>query len=239
MSVLETRNMIELIGNLPDTMTLVLVEHDMDVVFKLANRITVLHNGKIISKGTPSEIRKNPKVQSKYLFLWKRCNKLASYRIARLSIGLLHQGPCVFPTLTVLENIVIGSQNMYDQQWNMDSILELFPALASRLNYRGWQISEGEQQMIGIAQALMTNPKMLILDEPSEGLAPLLLMKIGNMIKLIRELGLSVMLVEQNVSFALLLADKAYVMNKGRIIFEGHPNSSNENTSILQHYLRV
>ena len=165
--------------------------------------------------------------------------KLASYRIARLGIGLLHQGPCVFPTLTVLENIMIGSQNMHNQQWNMDSILELFPTLAGRLNYRGWQISGGEQQMVGIARALMTNPKMLILDEPSEGLAPLLLMKIGNMIKLMRELGLSVLLVEQNVSFALQLADRAYVMNKGRIVFEGHQNSLNENTSILHRYLGV
>jgi len=165
--------------------------------------------------------------------------KLASYRIARLGIGLLHQGPCVFPTLTVLENIMIGSQNMHNQHWNMDSILELFPTLAGRLNYRGWQISGGEQQMVGIARALMTNPKMLILDEPSEGLAPLLLMKIGNMIKLVRELGLSVLLVEQNVSFALQLADRAYVMNKGRIVFEGHQNSLNENTSILHRYLGV
>ena len=172
-------------------------------------------------------------------FCGNNITKLASYRIARLGIGLLHQGPCVFPTLTVLENIMIGSQNMHNQQWDMDSILELFPALAGRLNYRGWQISGGEQQMVGIARALMTNPKMLILDEPSEGLAPLLLMKIGNMIKLMRELGLSVMLVEQNVSFALQLADRAYIMNKGRIVFEGRPNSLNENTSILHHYLGV
>ena len=172
-------------------------------------------------------------------FCGNNITKLASYRIARLGIGLLHQGPCVFPTLTVLENIMIGSQNMHNQQWDMDSILELFPALADRLNYRGWQLSGGEQQMVGIARALMTNPKMLILDEPSEGLAPLLLMKIGNMIKLMRELGLSVMLVEQNVSFALQLADRAYIMNKGRIVFEGRPNSLNENTSILYHYLGV
>ena len=93
--------------------------------------------------------------------------------------------------------------------------------------------------MVGIARALMTNPKILILDEPSEGLAPLMLMEIGNMIRLIRKLGLSVMPVEQNVSFALQLADRNYVMNKGRIVFDEHPNSLNENTTILHHYLGV
>jgi len=202
--------------------------------------VTLLgRNGAGKSTAVKSIIGRQPASIGNIYYCGDNITNLASYRIARLAIGILHQGQSVFPTLTVLENIMIGSRNRHNQQWDLDSILEVFPTLANRLNHLGWQISGGEQQMVGIARALMTNPKMLILDEPSEGLSPLILIEIGNMIKLIRTLGLSVMLVEQNVSFGLQLADRAYIMNKGRIVFEGHPNTLNENTAILHHYLGV
>jgi branched-chain amino acid transport system ATP-binding protein len=202
--------------------------------------VTLLgRNGAGKSTAVKSIIGRQPASIGNIYYCGDNITNLASYRIARLGVGLLPQGRSVFPTLTVLENIMIGSRNRHNQQWDLDSILEVFPTLANRLNHLGWQISGGEQQMVGIARALMTNPKMLILDEPSEGLAPLILIEIGNMIKLIRTLGLSVMLVEQNVSFGLQLADRAYIMNKGRIVFEGHPNTLNENTAILHHYLGV
>jgi len=202
--------------------------------------VTLLgRNGAGKSTAVKSIIGRQPASIGNIYYCGDNITNLASYRIARLGVGLLLQGRSVFPTLTVLENIMIGSRNRHNQQWDLDSILEVFPTLANRLNHLGWQISGGEQQMVGIARALMTNPKMLILDEPSEGLSPLILIEIGNMIKLIRTLGLSVMLVEQNVSFGLQLADRAYIMNKGRIVFEGHPNTLNENTAILHHYLGV
>ena len=202
--------------------------------------VTLLgRNGAGKSTAVKSIIGRQPASIGNIYYYGDNITNLASYRIARLGIGILHQGRSVFPTLTVLENIMIGSRNRHNQQWDLDSILEVFPTLANRLNHLGWQISGGEQQMVGIARALMTNPKMLILDEPSEGLAPLILIEIGNIIKLMRTLGLSVMLVEQNVSFGLQLADRAYIMNKGRIVFEGHPNTLNENTAILHHYLGV
>ena len=134
---------------------------------------------------------------------------------------------------------MIGYKNRHNQQWDLDNILGIFPALARRLNHWGWQLSGGEQQMVAISRALMTNPKMVVLYEPSEGLATLILNEIGKTISLMCQLGVSVMLVEQNVPFALQLVDRVYVMNKGRISFEGHTNILKENTTLLHRYLGI
>jgi len=172
-------------------------------------------------------------------FCGNNITNLASHRIVRLGIGVLNQGRSIFPTLTALENIMIGYKNRHNQQWDLDNILGIFPTLAGRLSHWGWQLSGGEQQMVAIARALMTNPKMLVLDEPSDGLAPLILNEIGKTISLMCQLGVSVILVEQNVPFALQLVDRVYVMNKGRISFDGYANILKENTTLLHRYLGI
>ena len=202
--------------------------------------VTLLgRNGAGKSTLVKSIIGRQPASNGDICFSGKIITNLATHRIARLGIGSLSQGRSVFPTLTALENIMIGHKNKHNQQWDLDNILGIFPALEDRLNHWGWQLSGGEQQMVAIARALMTNPKMLVLDEPSEGLAPLVLGEIGKAITLMRQRGVSVMLVEQNVPFALELADRVYVMNKGRISFEERSNILKHNTTLLSRYLGI
>jgi len=205
----------------------------------MENEIVALlgRNGAGKSTLVKSIIGRQPASNGDIFFRGNNINNLASHRIARLGISVLNQGRSIFPTLTALENIMIGYKNRHNQQWDLDKILGIFPALAGRLSHWGWQLSGGEQQMVVIARALMTNPKMLVLDEPSEGLAPLILSEIGKTIRLMCQLGVSVMLVEQNVPFALQLADRVYVMNKGRISFDGHANILKENNTLLHRYL--
>ena len=162
---------------------------------------------------------------------------LPSYRIARLGVGLVPQGQSIFPTLTVRENIMLASRGMQKGIWNLDSVLTTFPNLAERLTHRGCDLSGGEQKLIAIVRALMTNPRMLMLDEPSEGLAPLIIEKIRVIIRSLRDQGLSVLLVEQNLNFAIEVADRVYVMSKGRIVFHGNPEELRRDEKILEFHL--
>jgi len=207
----------------------------------MENEIVALlgRNGAGKSTLVKSIIGRQPTSNGNICFCGNNITNLASHRIVRLGIGVLNQGRSIFPTLTALENIMIGYKNRHNQQWDLDNILGIFPTLAGRLSHWGWQLSGGEQQMVAIARALMTNPKMLVLDEPSDGLAPLILNEIGKTISLMCQLGVSVILVEQNVPFALQLVDRVYVMNKGRISFDGYANILKENTTLLHRYLGI
>ncbi|HLF26946.1 MAG TPA: UvrD-helicase domain-containing protein [Anaerolineae bacterium] len=123
--------------------------------------------------------------------------------------------------------------------WTLDRVLENFPQLAQRLKHLGAELSGGEQQMLAIARALMTNPTLLLMDEPSEGLAPLIVKEIGRMLNELRMQGLSILLVEQNLALALSVADRVYVMSKGRIVFEGTPSALRADQETLHRYLGV
>ncbi|MCP4419488.1 MAG: ABC transporter ATP-binding protein [Chloroflexi bacterium] len=162
-----------------------------------------------------------------------------SHQTARLGVGLVPQGRGIFPTLTVRENVTLAARNGAKGGWTLESILELFPALSNRLKNRGDQLSGGEQQMLALARALMTNPRLLLLDEPSEGLAPLIVVEIGRVISQLQKEGISILVVEQNLSLALGVADQVYVMNKGQIVFEGTPASLQAQKEIMHQYLGV
>jgi branched-chain amino acid transport system ATP-binding protein len=161
-----------------------------------------------------------------------------SHRIARLGVGLVPQGRAIFPTLTVRENITLAARNGHDG-WKLDRVLATFPQLAARLENLGSQLSGGEQQMLAIARALMTNPRLLLLDEPSEGLAPLIVVEIGQIISELRAQGMTILLVEQNLTLALELADRVYLMSKGRIVFEGMPAELRQQPELMERYLGV
>ncbi len=162
-----------------------------------------------------------------------------SHQIARQGVGLVPQGRGIFPTLSVKENITLAARNAQNGGWTFDRVLETFPALAGRLKNLGSQLSGGEQQMLAIARALMTNPALLLLDEPSEGLAPLIVAEIGRIVAQIKAQGLSILLVEQNLNLALGVADRVYVMNKGQIVFEGAPAELRAQTEVMHRYLGV
>lgn len=164
---------------------------------------------------------------------------LPAHQIARLGVGLVPQGRAIFPTLTVQENITLAARNGRQNGWGLERVLATFPPVAGRLQNLGSQLSGGEQQMLAIARTLMTNPRLLLLDEPSEGLAPIIVAEIKRIIGQLRAEGLSILLVEQNLALALELADRLYVMSKGRIVFEGAPADLREQAEIKHRYLGV
>lgn len=139
--------------------------------------------------------------------------KLRSYQIAQMGIGLIPQGRHVFPSLSVKENLTMAARMVRGNRgWSLDKVYSYFPILGERSNLRGNLLSGGEQQMLAIARALMTNPEMLLMDEPSEGLAPLIVSKIGQIISQLKESGFSILLVEQNYPMALKVADRKSVV---------------------------
>jgi branched-chain amino acid transport system ATP-binding protein len=143
----------------------------------------------------------------------------APYRIAALGVGYVPEGRRVFANLTVEENLMVPLER--PGPWNIRRIYELFPRLALRKGNKGRQLSGGEQEMLSIARALLLNPKLLLLDEPSQGLAPLIVQDVFNVVGAMRKEGMSVLLVEQNVRAAVEIADRAYVLDDGRVAYEG------------------
>jgi branched-chain amino acid transport system ATP-binding protein len=169
---------------------------------------------------------------------------LSPFQIARLGIGYVPQGRHVFRSLTVLEHLTTVARPPHPtnghQPWSVQRVFGLFPRLAERQRNRGGQLSGGEQQMLAIGRALMTNPQLLIMDEPSEGLAPLLIRELGSqLLELKAATTMSILLVEQNLQLALRLADDVYVIERGRIVYHGSPAELDANAEVKQRYLGV
>lgn len=156
------------------------------------------------------------------------------HRIARLGIGLVPQGRRIFAPLTVQENLMLGARGR-----DAGRVHELFPQLRERAAQSGGTLSGGEQEMLAIGRALMTNARLLLLDEPSEGLAPLIVREIGRTFVRLKAEGLSILLVEQNVPLALRVADRVYVMSKGQVVYEGLPADLDADTEIKRRFLGV
>jgi branched-chain amino acid transport system ATP-binding protein len=166
-------------------------------------------------------------------------NGLAPYQIARKGIGLVPQGRIVFPSLTVKENLLVAARgNDVEGAWNLENIYELFPILKQRAGFHANLLSGGEQQMLAIARALMLNPALLLMDEPSEGLAPLVVKQIGHIICQLKG-KVTVFLAEQNLNMALSAADDIYIVSKGSVVWEGKPEDLRENDEVKQKWLGV
>ena len=163
----------------------------------------------------------NPPRRGVINFKDKNIAGLPPYAIAQMGIGLVPQGRDIFPSLSVKENLTMAARgNDKANNWTLDKVYALFPILKTRSANRGNMLSGGEQQMLTIARALMTNPSLLMLDEPSEGLAPIIVKEVGHIINQIKKSGLSILIVEQNLSLALNLADYVYILSKGQIVYE-------------------
>lgn len=180
-----------------------------------------------------------PPRRGQVVFREQDVTRLASHHKARMGMGLVPQGRRIFPALTVRENITLAARPGRNGGWNLDRIYHTFPSLRERSSHRGDQLSGGEQQMLAFARALMTNPSLLLLDEPSEGLAPLLVAEIGRIVGELRTQGLSILLVEQNLTLALDVSDRVYVMNRGQIVFEGTPAALRADPQVTHKFLGV
>jgi len=164
---------------------------------------------------------------------------LPPYAVARLGFGFVPQERGIFPSLTVRENLTVFARGRAGGRWTLERILELFPSLRARERNLGFQLSGGEQQMLSIARALMLNPSLLLLDEPSEGLAPMIVQDIIEVLRNLKREGLAILLVEQNLRTALAVADRHHVMNKGEICFTGSSGELEGNEFVLRNYLSV
>jgi branched-chain amino acid transport system ATP-binding protein len=164
-----------------------------------------------------------------------------SYRIARAGIGYVPENRQVFPDHTVDDNLIVAAKKgpRGDHHWNRERIYEVFPILASMKDRLAGRLSGGEQQMLTIARTLMGNPDVLLLDEPSEGLAPIIVQAIGELIKTLRGMGVTILLAEQNMHFCLGIATHATVIDKGQIVYRATIDELRHNEDIKQRYLAV
>jgi len=160
-----------------------------------------------------------PAREGSVMIFGKNVTTWPSYRIAALGVGYVPEGRRIFAQLTVDENLRVPLER--PGPWTIPRIYELFPRLAKRKSNKGRQLSGGEQEMLAIARALLLNPKLLLLDEPSQGLAPLVVQEVFRVVMSMRDEGISVLLVEQNVRAAVEVADRAYVLDDGRVVYEG------------------
>jgi branched-chain amino acid transport system ATP-binding protein len=162
--------------------------------------------------------------------------------ISKAGVGMVPQGRRVFPNLTVRENLVVAAQADrfgMSHPWNLERVHDLFPRLRERMHQPAGSLSGGEQQMLAIARALMTNPRVLLMDEPSEGLAPLIVAEVGRTIAKLKDEGLSIVLVEQNMKLALSLADDVVVLNTGQVAYSGSAQAVREDEGLITPYLGV
>ena len=174
-------------------------------------------------------------------FQGQELRELPSYQIAKTGLSLVPEGRQIFPNLTVLENLVATASNRSQSEnpWNLDRVFDLFPRLPNRIHHMGNQLSGGEQQMLAIGRALMTNPKLLILDEATEGLAPLIRNEIWNCVSNLKSAGQSILLVDKNIDALTRIADRHYIIEKGKVVWDGTSSELQVDQDLQHRFLGV
>jgi branched-chain amino acid transport system ATP-binding protein len=161
-----------------------------------------------------------------------------SFEISRMGISLVPQGRQVFPSLNVTENLTVVARRE-SGGWTLEKVFEFFPPLMERARHPGNRLSGGEQQMLAIGRSLMTNPSLLLMDEPTEGLSPLFVQTVGQIIRKLQESGIAILLVEQNLRFAVNHADHIHILSRGQIVHSSAPKNLDQNQEIKHRYLGV
>jgi branched-chain amino acid transport system ATP-binding protein len=165
---------------------------------------------------------------------------LPNYRIARLGLGYVPENRDIFPSLTVRQNLLMGIKDpRRPGQWKLDDMLGMFPNLAARADTAAGVLSGGEKQMLTICRTLMGNPDLVMIDEPTEGLAPLIVQQVGDLMGEIARRGVAILLVEQKLSIAMRISHRIYVMGHGRVVFEGTPDELKANDAVRKEWLEV
>jgi branched-chain amino acid transport system ATP-binding protein len=181
----------------------------------------------------------NPPRRGKILFRGVDITQVSSFETVRSGMGLVPQGRRVFPSLSVEENLRVAERGISRRGWNAKRVYALFPRLEERRAQRAKTLSGGEQQMLAIGRGLMTNPDCLIMDEPSEGLAPIIIQGVWEAIAKLKKEGLSILLVEQNAALAIKLVDYVHVMSKGTVVYSATPKELWANESVKSSYLGI
>jgi len=181
----------------------------------------------------------NPPRRGKIIFKGIDISQVSSFETVRGGMGLVPQGRRVFPSLSVEENLLVAARGIERHGWDLERVYALFPRLRERRNQRARTLSGGEQQMLAIGRGLMTNPDCLIMDEPSEGLAPIIIQGVWEAIGKLKQEGLSILLVEQNASLALKLVDYVHVMSKGQVVYSARPDELWANDRVKSSYLGI
>ena len=182
-----------------------------------------------------------PASSGRVRFSGQEVQQWPAYRISRLGIGLVPEGRQIFPLLTVRENLLATAANRHNlnSAWDLQKVYDLFPILQNRRDQLGKSLSGGEQQMLAIGRALMTNPKLLILDEATEGLAPLIRDEIWRVLESLKEQGQSILLIDKNLDQLMRLVDQHFLMERGRIVWEGTSKELGQNPELIRRYLGV
>ncbi|MBR0796979.1 ABC transporter ATP-binding protein [Bradyrhizobium jicamae] len=165
---------------------------------------------------------------------------LPSYRIARLGLGYVPEHRDIFPSLTVRQNLILGIKDpRRPGKWRLENMLDMFPNLARRADTPAGVLSGGEKQMLTTCRTLLGDPQLMMIDEPTEGLAPLIVQQVGELIATIAKAGVAILLVEQKLSIAMKISNRVYIMGHGRVVFEGTPDQLKSNAAIREEWLEV
>ncbi len=172
-------------------------------------------------------------------FKGKDLTRLKTYEIAQLGVGYVPESRDIFPTLTVEENLRLGLKGKAPGRWTYEDMYALFPRLRERRQTQAGVLSGGEQQMLTLARTMMGDPELVIIDEPTEGLAPLIVEMVGKFLRTLKDRGISILLIEQKLTIALQISQRVYVMGHGHMVFEGTPEDLKRNKLIRQEWLEV
>lgn len=215
------------------------VLHGISMTVQQGSVVALLgRNGMGKTTAIRSIIGFTPPREGQIRFKKRDITKLKPYHIAKMGIGLVPQGRNIFPSLSVKENLTMAArQGSKNGEWSLDRVYAQFPILKERSKLKGNLLSGGEQQMLAVGRALMTNPDLLLMDEPSEGLAPLVVHDIGFIIVRLKREGLSILLVEQNLPMGLGVSDHVLIISKGQIVYESSPAQLRENEEVKVKYL--
>ncbi len=214
------------------------VLHGVSLAVAPGEVVTILgRNGMGKTTLIRSVIGFTPARQGRITFKGQDITRWPPFRAVDRGMGLVPQGRRVFPSLSVRENLEVAASD--GGRWSLERVYALFPRLRERASNRATKLSGGEQQMLAIGRALMTNPDLLLMDEPTEGLAPLLVREVGRVIGELKGEGLSILLVEQNLPLALSVADRVHVLSRGQIVYSSTPAELSANHEIQSRYLGV
>jgi branched-chain amino acid transport system ATP-binding protein len=214
--------------------------HDVSLKVEKGETVCLLgRNGAGKTTTLRSILGLTPAKTGKVLFNDQNITGLTTHLIARMGIGWVPDNRRIFPTLTVQRNLEMARRISTHKKWNLDEVYKRFPILVNLKDHKGENLSGGEQQILAIARTLMGNPDLLLLDEPSEGLAPKIVKEVMNIIIELKKVGISILLVEQNSVMALAVSDKSYILDDGRIVYESTAKELDENKEAKKEFLGI